>query len=154
MRSPSLTVARVLALIVALTLALAACGGGGGEGEEGEEGEEEAAGVCSGEALAADDLGLPEDFPSVDGMVLVEAGEQGPSNVADGYFEGGIQAAHDAILSSLEDAGYAITFDEVEEDDSEITYETPDESSTGLVAMRATCGGEEPIGVHITNRPA
>jgi len=144
---------RLLALLAVLALVLAACGGDSGESEEEREAEE-AGGVCSGEAIAAEELGLPDDFPEIDGMVLVEAAESGPSNTADGYFDGDIQSAYDAIKTGIEGAGYAVTFDEIEEDDAEITYATPDESSTGIVALRATCGGEDPVAVHITNRPA
>jgi hypothetical protein len=135
--------------MLVLSLLLTACGGDDGE-EEGEGGE---TAKCEGEALAADQLGLPADFPAPEGLTLVEAEEEGPSRAADGYFDGDVQAAHDAMKSALEGASYKITFDEVERDDSEITYITADDKSTGIVELRASCGGEDPVAVHITNRP-
>lgn len=124
------------------------------EEEAEREGEGAITAVCEGEALADDELGLPDDLPVADGLTLVEAGEQGPSDVADGYFDGELQDAYDAIKEALEESDYTITFDEIERDDAEITYESPDGSSDGIFALRASCGGESPIAVHITNRPA
>ncbi len=157
---------RLPALAAVLVLLLPACGGDDDAGEESaQEMEQEqereaeaegegAEGACEGEALAADATGLPADFPMPSGLVLVDSGEAGPSATADGYFDGGLESAYETMKSELEGAGYKITFDEIERDDAEITYESADGASTGIVELRMRCGSEDRAAVHVTNRPA
>jgi len=70
----------------------------------------------------------------------------------DGYFEGDVQAAHDDFKRELEAAGFTILFDEVEENDSEVSWEG--EGRSGQVAIRNECGESDKMYVKVTNRPA
>ena len=66
---------------------------------------------------------------------------------------GGVQVgSYDAYEQAFENGGaYKILFKEKEEDDAEISYEG--EGTTGQVALRAVCGEDDKLVVHITNRP-
>ena len=135
----------VLALIL---LVLAAGCGGGDEGEE--EGEEGGAKVaCEGEALSS--TKLPASFPTVDGVTLTKQETQGPTEVVDGYYVGELEDAYEGYTSGFESAGYQILFDEIEEDDSEVSYEG--DGRTGQVALRKDCEEDGRVTVHITSRP-
>jgi hypothetical protein len=137
----------VLAL-VALSLGLAACGGGESREEEGEGGETRVA--CSGTALSS--VRLPAGFPKPDGVVYTEQQTTGPTEVIDGYYEGDLEAAYEGYKDSFDEAGYDILFDEIEEDDSEVSYRG--EGRSGQVALRSNCEEDGRISVHITSRPA
>ena len=63
-----------------------------------------------------------------------------------------MKEAHDLYVQGFEDAGYAVLFEELEEDDSEVSYRTKDKTSEGQVALRAC--DEDKTSVHITARPA
>ena len=143
----------LVGLLVLVVLALAAAllldGNGTGNGEE--EGEEGAAVACSGDPVTPD---LPSDFPQVDGMTYTNSQTSGPSEIADGYYEGDLQGAYDAWKSAFEGAGYTITFDEIEEFDSEVAYSGGSENRSGIVALRDSCTEDGRISVHITSRPA
>jgi hypothetical protein len=143
---------RLLVLLVAGAMVLSACGGEGGEteGEGGGSGDIK----CEGDALAAEELQLPEDFPIPAEAYLTSATEAGPSRLVEGYWEGDLESAYVKWKAALESAGYAILFDEIETEDSEISYSSPDESWTGQVALRSECEEEGRTFVHITNRPA
>jgi hypothetical protein len=141
--------AAVLALIaLALAAALVLDGNGNGEEEEFEGG---AVVGCSGDPVTPD---LPSDFPPVRGMTYTNSQTSGPSEIADGYYEGDLQGAYDAWKSALEGAGYTITFDEIEEFDSEVAYSGGAENRSGIVALRDSCTEDGRISVHITSRPA
>ena len=144
-------------LIGTLLLALVAGGlaGCGGKSEAEKEREREAKSgrgtvTCAGKAMSGE-TGLPADFPDVEGITFVKASEAGPSHVVEGYAEKGLKEVYDSYKSSFDDAGYTILFDEIEEDDAEISYKTKDESSEGQVALRSC--DEDKTSVHITNRP-
>jgi hypothetical protein len=139
-----------LVLVAVLAGAIAGCGGEEGEEEEGEL-SEAAKAACTGSALS-DAPRLPADFPQVEGATYTQQSTAGPSEIVEGYFEGSIQEAHDAYMSAFEDAGYKVLFDEVEEHDSEVSWEGSGRS--GQVALRDECGEEDRMYVHITNRPA
>ena len=148
---------RALALLVftAIAFALAGCGGDGKSEAEKEREAEAKSGrgtvTCSGTAMTGE-TGLPADFPTIDGVVFVKASEAGPSHVVDGFAERGLEDLYDDFKSGFEDAGYAVLFDEIEEDDAEVSYKTKDETSEGQVALRSC--DEDKTSVHITNRPA
>ena len=129
---------------------MAGCGGEEGEEEESEL-SEAAKAACTGSALS-DAPRLPADFPQVEGATYTQQSTAGPSEIIEGYFEGSIQEAHDAYMSAFEDAGYKILFDEVEEHDSEVSWEGS--GRAGQVALRDECGEDDRMYVHITNRPA
>jgi hypothetical protein len=142
-------VVRGLALIGALGLLLAGCGGGGGDNES--ELSEQAQEACSGSELS-DAPNLPPGWPDMGEVTFTEQRTQGPTEVVEGYFDGDIEAAHDDFKRELEAAGFTILFDELEEDDSEVSWEG--EGRSGQVALRAECGSDDKIYVKVTNRPA
>jgi hypothetical protein len=140
-----------LLLLIVLALVGAYLLGDANSGEE-SEGEGEASVACSGDSITPN---LPSDFPQVESMTYTKSETSGPSEVADGYFEGDLQGAYDAWKSAFEGAaGYTITFDEVEEFDSEVAYSGGAESRSGIVALRDVCNEDGRISVHITSRPA
>ena len=98
--------------------------------------------------------GLPARFPRPERATYVRAEQRGPTRVVTGYFDGGLDDAYDAFRDGLDEAGYTILFDEIEDTDSEVTYEDPRSRSTGLVALKAHCEEDGRIAVRITNRPA
>jgi hypothetical protein len=74
--------------------------------------------------------------------------------VTEGFFEGDLQSAYDEWKAAIEDADYLVLFDEIEERDSEISYESANGHSTGQIALRSECEDAGKTFVHITNRPA
>ena len=143
--------ALLVALLALIALALAAAlildANGNGEEEE----FEGAAVACSGDPVEPN---LPSDFPQVEGMTYTGSQTSGQSEIVDGYYEGDLQGAYDAWKEALEGAGYTITFDEIEERDSEVAYSGGAENRSGIVALRDSCTEEGRIAVHITSRPA
>jgi hypothetical protein len=140
----------VLGLVV--VLAFAGCGGGGEKpSEEAGELNEQAQAACTGSALSATPK-LPPSFPQVENVTYTHQRTQGPTNVVEGYWEGSLEDAHDEYKKELEAAGYKILFDELEDHDSEVSWQG--EGRSGQVALREECGDSDKIYVHITNRPA
>jgi hypothetical protein len=88
----------------------------------------------------------------VEDAVFTQQRTDGPTNVVEGYFKGSVKDAHDEYKKELEGAGFKILFDELEEDDSEVSWSG--EGRSGQVAIRAECGSDEKVYLHITNRPA
>jgi hypothetical protein len=107
--------------------------------------------ACSGDSVTPE---LPSDFPQVEGMTYTKSQTAGPSEIADGYYEGDLRSAYEAWKSALEDAGYTITFDEIEMHDSEVAYRGGAETRSGIVALRNSCKESGRVSVHITSRPA
>jgi hypothetical protein len=139
--------ARWFSLVGVLVLALAGCGGDN-KSEESEGGEDQAA--CTGSPLAETPK-LPAKFPSFDSVTYTQQSTQGPTDIVEGYYEGDVAAAHDEVKSALESAGFTVLFDELEEDDSEVSWKG--QGRSGQVALRMECGDEDKTFVHITNRP-
>jgi hypothetical protein len=140
---------RGLVLVGALGLVLAGCGGNGDEG--GGELSEEAEAACTGSELS-EAPNLPAGWPDMGEVTFTEQSTQGPTEVVEGYFEGDVQAAHDDFKRELEAAGFTILFDEVEENDSEVSWKG--EGRSGQVAIRNECGDSDKMYVKVTNRPA
>ena len=130
-----------------LVFALAGCGGDG-TGEEEGSGEVEAA--CTGSALDGAP-NLPPGFPSFDSVTFTQQNTQGPTEIVEGYYEGELEDAYNEVKSSLEEAGFTILFDELEEDDSEVSWKG--EGRSGQVGLRMECGREDRVYVRISNRP-
>jgi hypothetical protein len=139
---------RWLSLVGVVVLALAGCGGDK-ESEETEGGGETQA-ACTGSPLTETPK-LPARFPSFDSVTYTQQSTQGPTDIVEGYYEGDVAAAHDEVKSALESAGFTILFDELEEDDSEVSWKG--QGRSGQVALRMECGDEDKTFVHITNRP-
>ena len=138
-----------LLVIGVVVVALAGCGGGGG-GDEGEgELSEQAQAACTGSELS-EKPNLPPSWPDMGEVTLTQQSKQGPTDIVEGYFSGDLEAAHDDFKRELEGAGFTILFDELEENDSEVSWEG--EGRTGQVALRNECGDNDKIYVHITNR--
>ena len=141
----------VWALLGALVFALAGCGGKSDEEKAKEAAAETSAPVC-GMATTVDGAKLPSGFPKPDGVTYRAETTAGPSQVVDGTYAGSLEDAYDAYEQAFENGGtYKILFKEKEEDDAEISYEG--EGTTGQVALRAVCGEDDKLVVHITNRP-
>jgi hypothetical protein len=139
------------ALLGAVVLVLAACGGGGEE--SGGEGElnQQAVAACNGSPLSEEPK-LPASFPQVENVTYTKQEKRGPTQVVEGYFEGSLEDAYDEYKKELEAAGFKILFDEIEEHDSEVSWQG--EGRSGQVALREECGSDDKLYVHITNRPA
>ena len=138
---------RWLSLVGVIALALAGCGGD--KKEEGDGGGEAEA-ACTGSPLSAAPK-LPATFPKFDSVTYTQQSTQGPTEIVEGYYEGDVEGAHDEVKSSLEGAGFTILFDELEEDDSEVSWKG--QGRSGQVALRMECGDSDRTFVHITNRP-
>jgi hypothetical protein len=106
---------------------------------------------CNGTAVEPD---LPGDFPAVEGVTYTKSTSAGPSKIVDGYFQGRLEDAYRKFKSALRAAGYAVIFDEIEAQDSEVAYSGGDLNRSGFVALRENCAQAGRISVHITNRPA
>lgn len=138
-------IASVLSLVIS---ALAMTGCGGGEPKSEEEGGAKVA--CSGSALTGES-GLPENFPKPDGVTYTKTTDAGPSKIVDGYYEGELRSAYDAYKQGLSGGGYNVLFDEIEDHDSEVSWEGS--ARTGQVALREECQEDGRLVVHITSRP-
>jgi hypothetical protein len=141
------------ALLAAFALLIAGCGGGGEKKAE-EEGGEQVQAACTHGALAdSTKLKLPPSFPQIEAekVTYTEQRTEGPTNIVEGYFKGSLEDAYDEYKKELQGAGFKILFDEIEEHDSEISWEG--EGRTGQVALREECGEDDKTYIHITNRP-
>ena len=143
-----------MVLVAAAAASLAGCGGD----EESEAEKEAEAGrgtiTCSGDALDGS-AGLPVGFPQLEGVTFVKAEDKGPTHVVDGYSDEsleGLEGLYNEYKERLQEEEYEILFDELEEDDSEISYKSKDGETEGQIALRATCDNGN-VSVHITARP-
>ena len=140
---------RWFALVGVIGLLLAGCGGD--DGDSGGELSKDAEAACTGSELSEAPK-LPAGWPDMGEVTFTQQSTQGPSEVVEGYFEGDIEAAHDDFKRELEAAGFTILFDEVEENDSEVSWKG--EGRSGQVAIRNECGDSDKMYVKVTNRPA
>ena len=136
-------------LLAFAALVLAGCGGdkkeAGGEGEEG------ARIACRADAYKGDPQ-LPMNFPTPAEFVVTQSEQQGPTRVIVGYWESGLDEAHREWKEKVEEAGFDVTFDELEDHDSEVAYSGSGRS--GIIQLRDRCTEEEVTYVRITSRPA
>jgi hypothetical protein len=138
---------RSWAILVALTFLLAGCGGSDTKNSESGEGTEAA---CTKPALSeAPDL--PKGWPEMSEVTFTQQSQQGPTTVVEGHFAGDVKTAHDDFKRELEASQFTILFDELEEDDSEVSWKG--QGRSGQVALRDECGSSDKTFVHITNRP-
>jgi hypothetical protein len=138
------------ALLAAFCLLLAACGGGGDKKDE-DQLSETAQAACTGSALT-EAPELPTGWPDMGEVTFTQQSDQGPTKIVQGYFEGDVQSAHDDFKRELEAAGFTILFDEVEDNDSEVSWKG--EGRSGQVAIRNECGENDKVYIKVTNRPA
>ena len=141
-----------LALVAALALTVSACGGEKKSEEENDLGKE-AKSACTGKPLSAAPK-LPASFPQIeeDKLTYTRQQTEGPTDVIEGYFHGDVEEAHDEFLKELKGAQFKILFNELEEHDSEISWQG--EGRTGQIALREECGDSDKTYVRITNRAA
>jgi hypothetical protein len=140
-----------IASVVALLVVLVVTGCGGSGGGKQEAANPQAAAACKGSPLSGTPK-LPSSFPRVENVTYTKQSARGPTQVVEGYFEGSVADAHDEYLKELKTAGFKILFEELEEHDSEVSWNG--EGRSGQVALREDCGSSDKIYVHITNRPA
>jgi hypothetical protein len=145
---------RYFALVAILAVAVAGCGKSEAEreAESGKSGEGTV--TCSGNALSGE-TGLPAGFPELDGVTFVSARDSGPTRVVDGYSDESIEGLYNEYKDRFAEEQYQVLFSELEEDrgDSEVSYKSKDGSTTGIVALRASCDNGN-VSVHVTARPA
>jgi hypothetical protein len=143
------------ASFAAIGLAVLLAAGCGGKKSESEGGalNKEAVAACNGSALA-EAPNLPPSWPQIetDKVTYTKQETKGPTTIVEGYFNGDIKEAHDEWKKELQASGYKILFDELEDHDSEVSWQG--EGRSGQVALREECGSADKIYVHITNRPA
>lgn len=146
--------------IAIAALAAALLVGASGCGKSEQEKESEAAGqsgrgtiTCDGSATSAS-TGLPADFPQPDAVTYVKATKSGPTNAVDGFSTESLEGMYNEYRDRFEEAGYTVTFHELEEDDSEVAYKAKN-GTEGIVALRGGDACENGnVSVHITNRPS
>jgi len=140
-----------IVLMAAAAASLAGCGGD--EESEAEKEAESGRGTitCSGDALEGSE-GLPTGFPQLLGVTFVKAEDKGPTHVVDGYSDESLGGLYNEYKERLQEEEYEILFDELEEDDSEISYKSKDGATEGQIALRATCDNGN-VSVHVTARP-
>jgi hypothetical protein len=127
------------------SVVLAACGGGGASSGE------LPRAACRADAFAGD-VGLPAGFPKPAELTVINSKQQGPTRVVDGYWDSELDDAYRGFKAAIEDAGYVVTFDEIEDHDAEVAYKGSGRS--GLIALRDLCTEDAVTLVRITNRPA
>ena len=131
-------------------LVFLAAGCGGSDSKSSESGAETEA-ACTKSALSeAPDL--PKGWPEMGEVTYTQQAQQGPTTVVEGYFAGDVAAAHDDFKRELEAAGFTVLFDELEDNDSEVSWKG--QGRSGQVALRNECGSSDKVFVHITNRPS
>jgi hypothetical protein len=138
-------------LTLAVAVGFVAAGCGGNKKEEAATGAEGAKIDCRATAFKGD-LGLPAKFPMPAEFVVTQSTLQGPTRVVVGYWESGIDEAHREWKDRVEEAGFKVTFDELEDHDSEVAYDGS--GRTGLIQLRDRCSEDEVTYVRITSRPA
>jgi hypothetical protein len=136
-----------LALAGVLVSTLAACGG---EKKKEEAGDEGARITCRADAFKGDP-GLPKNFPAPAEFTVTESNQEGPTRVVVGYWESGLDEAHQEWKDKVEEAGFHVTFDELEDRDSEVAYEGS--GRTGIVQLKDKCEEDDVTYVRITSRP-
>ena len=143
------------AAFATIGLAVLLAAGCGSKKDESEGGalNKQALAACNGSALA-EAPNLPPSWPQIetDKVTYTKQETKGPTTIVEGYFNGDIKEAHDEWKKELEASGYKILFDELEDHDSEVSWQG--EGRSGQVALREECGSADKIYVHITNRPA
>jgi hypothetical protein len=140
-------------VLLLLGAALLVAGCGSKKQAESESADTAVQAACTGSQLTGA-LKLPPSFPQIEAekVTYTQQRSEGPTNIVEGYFNGSVKDAHEEYKKELQAAGYKILFDELEDHDSEVSWQG--EGRTGQVALREECGDKGKTFVHITNRPA
>jgi|SRR5438034_4096690 len=139
--------------VIAVGFLLVGCDGEKkGEAEAGAAGTgaEGATVTCRADAFKGDP-GLPAYFPKPPEFVVTQSTQEGPTRVVVGYWESGLDEAYREWKDQVEEAGFKVTFDELEDRDSEVAYDGS--GRTGLIQLRDRCKEDEVTYVRITSRP-
>ena len=143
----------MIALVVAIAVALVAAGCGGGD----KAAETETVGAggetkinCRADEFSGDSQ-LPANFPTPGEFVVTSSTQEGPTRVVVGYWESGLDEAYREWKDQVEEAGFNVTFDELEDKDSEVAYEGS--GRTGIIQLKDRCNEDEVTYVRITSRP-
>jgi hypothetical protein len=138
----------VLVLALAVGFVVAGCGGDK-KSEEGTSAEGTRV-DCRADAFKGDP-GLPAKFPIPAEFTVAESTLEGPTRVVIGYWESGLDEAYREWKDRVEEAGFKVTFDELEDHDSEVAY--AGSGKTGIIQLRDRCTEDEVTYVRITSRP-
>jgi hypothetical protein len=143
----------MIALVLAIAVAFVAAGCGGGD----KAAETETVGAggetkidCRADEFSGDPQ-LPANFPTPGEFVVTSSTQEGPTRVVIGYWESGLDEAYREWKDQVEEAGFKVTFDELEEKDSEVAYEGS--GKTGIIQLKDRCNEDEVTYVRITSRP-
>jgi hypothetical protein len=140
----------MLALALAALLCVVVAGCGGDNKGEAEGGGDETTITCRADAFDGDP-GLPANFPTPGEFVVTESSLEGPTRVVIGYWESGLEEAYREWKDQVEEAGFNVTFDELEDRDSEVAYQGS--GRTGIIQLKDKCEEDEVTYVRITSRP-
>jgi hypothetical protein len=144
---------KMIALVFAIAVAFVAAGCGGGE----KAAETETVGAGGERTIdcRADEFSgnpqLPANFPTPGEFVVTSSTQEGPTRVVVGYWESGLDEAYREWKDQVEEAGFNVTFDELEDKDSEVAYEGS--GKTGIIQLKDRCNEDEVTYVRITSRP-
>jgi hypothetical protein len=144
---------KMIALVFAIAVAFVAAGCG--EGDKAAETETVGAGGetkidCRADEFSGDPQ-LPANFPTPGEFVVTSSTQEGPTRVVIGYWESGLDEAYREWKDQVEEAGFNVTFDELEDKDSEVAYEGS--GKTGIIQLKDRCNEDEVTYVRITSRP-
>jgi hypothetical protein len=144
---------KMIALVFAIAVAFVAAGCGGGD----KAAETETVGAggettidCRADAFSGDPQ-LPKNFPMPAEFVVTSSTQEGPTRVVVGYWESGLDEAYREWKDRVTEAGFNVTFDELEDKDSEVAYEGS--GKTGIIQLKDRCNENEVTYVRITSRP-
>ena len=142
---------KTLALALALAVGFVAAGCGGGDKKGESAGATESKINCRADAYKGNP-GLPDKFPIPAEFTVTQSTLEGPTRVVVGYWESAIDEAHREWHDRMQEAGFKVTFDELEAHDSEVAYDGS--GRTGIIQLRDRCNESEVTYVRITSRPA
>jgi hypothetical protein len=144
---------KMIALVFAIAVAFVVAGCGGGD----KAAETETVGAggetkidCRADEFSGDPQ-LPANFPTPGEFVVTSSTQEGPTRVVVGYWESGLDEAYREWKDQVEEAGFNVTFDELEDKDSEVAYEGS--GKTGIIQLKDRCNEDEVTYVRITSRP-
>jgi hypothetical protein len=144
---------KMIALVFAIAVAFVAAGCGGGD----KAAETETVGAggettidCRADEFSGDPQ-LPANFPTPGEFVVTSSTQEGPTRVVVGYWESGLDEAYREWKDRVTEAGFNVTFDELEDKDAEVAYEGS--GKTGLIQLKDRCNENEVTYVRITSRP-
>jgi hypothetical protein len=145
---------KMIALVFAIAVAFVAAGCGGGDNKAAETETVGAGGEtkidCRADEFSGDPQ-LPANFPTPGEFVVTSSTQEGPTRVVVGYWESGLDESYREWKDQVEEAGFNVTFDELEDEDSEVAYEGS--GRTGIIQLKDRCNENEVTYVRITSRP-